>query len=297
MLAYRGFAVALFAVHVAAAGVPTSVEADSPEPAFHANDEAPPVAPDDRERHRDALREEFIQARREFARVTSEALTSEEVKTWVHGLSRRVRLRRMEEDLREVRSALGSLERTGGGATERAARLAKREADLARDIEQLHAPAAVPGPEGAVTPAGGVAMPDQATVRQWIERQMSEETNHLADTLSDRELARRTRRLHRLASLAQFARRIQRQRSGPEAIPQDGSVPQEDEGVIPASGVEMRADQKEEAGVGQLGKPTTVPPELPEPAPQKGTTGPTKLTDDDRSENLDRPAESPSPNE
>jgi hypothetical protein len=189
------------------------------------------------------------------------------------------------------------LKRTGDGTSERAERLAQREAELARDVEQLREPVAVTGSDKAVTPAGGVAMPDEATVRQWIDRAMSEETHHLADTLSDRELARRTRRMHRLAALAQFARRVQTQRSGPEAIPQDQVEPRADGGVVPASGVEMRADQNEDAGLGELGNPTDVPPELPEPAPQKGTSGPTEQTDDDRGETLDRPAESQSPNE
>ncbi len=137
-------------------------------------------------------------------------------------------------------------------------------------------------------------MPDQATVRQWVEREMSEETSHLADTLSDRELARRTRRLHRLASLAQFARRIEMPRRGPQAIPQKDS--RDDEGIVPAGGVEVRAGQNQNADFSELGQPTTVPPDLGEPDPQKGTAGPSDPTENDADKNADsQPATSRSP--
>ena len=261
-------------VAVVLVGVCALATGQSPEPVPQApavtDAERPHAASGTRNPEREALQADFVSARREFARVTAEALTSDELRNWVRGISQRVRLRRTEEDLWEVREAIDRLNRSGRVEAERAQRLAQREAELSREVERLRAP-------GAAAPGAGVAMPDQATVRSWVEREMAEETNHLADTLSDRELVRRTRRIHRLATLARFARTIQQDRRGPQNV---GSEAPE---VVPAGGVETTAGKIENADFSELGKPTTVPPELPEPSPEKGTTdqSPAKGVDSD----------------
>lgn len=286
VIALRGFAIKIIGVVVGAAWAVATAQSPEPVPQAPAvtNDDAASAALSDRDAEREALRAEFIEARSQFARVTADALTSDELKNWVRGISQRVRLRRTEEDLWEVRAALDHLNRSGRADADRAERLAQREAELSREVERLQAP-------DGVTPAGGVAMPDQATVRNWIEREMAEETNHLADTLSDRDLVRRTRRLHRLATLAQFARRFQEQRQGPQAVsPHAGEIVPAG-GVEAPSGSETRRGKVENADASELGEPTAVPPELPAPAPKKGTTAPDESRDDAPDQDRDEDAQ------
>jgi hypothetical protein len=275
----RGFAVVVSSVCVASACA-IAVGQSSPEPVPQepavASDETSPAPSGPGDVQRDPLRAEFVEARTEFARVTAAALTSDELTNWVRGLSQRIRLRRTEEDLWEVRAAIDRLNQSGRTDSDRMQRLIEREAALAGEVEQLRSPS-------AASPAGGIAMPDQTTARHWIEREMSEETNHLADTLSDREIARRTRRLHRLTNLAQFARGLQQQRRGLQA------APRKDEQVVPAGGATTPADKEkiENADFGDLGQPTTVPPELPKASPEQGTTAPARQDEEKRDQSAE----------
>ncbi|MBA3313055.1 MAG: hypothetical protein M3552_11275 [Planctomycetota bacterium] len=242
----------------------------SPEPVPTQSDvterEMRRTAPQPEDAERERLREVFIEARSEFAAVTAAALSSEELANWVRGLSTRVRLRRLDEDLRDVRASLRSLERSGEVGSERAQRLAERAAALESEADRLLSP------DAATAPAAGGLL-DQETVRRWLQKEMEEETHHLADTLTDRELERRTKRLRRLAALARLAGglREQQRRPDPKA---DGDV-----NVIPAGGVEspaadvvVPADANEAVGEelledASLGEPTSVPPEFRELKP------------------------------
>jgi hypothetical protein len=245
---WRGVAVFGLFLHVAAWGQPAPE--DGVRETRGASDAAESrAASSSDEATRDPLRQAFVEARGEFADVTAAALTSEELKSWVAGLSNRVRQRRIEKDLWEAQASLQALEQSGGANTERAHRLAESIAALQRDAERLRT-----SPNAAAAVGG---LPDQETVRRWLKQEMAEETNHLADTLSPRELERRTRRLHRLAALARFAGGL---RTRPlESEPR----PKRNPDVVQTAGT----DEKEEISEAEsLGEPTRIPPTLPEPA-------------------------------
>lgn len=194
---------------------------------------------------RKQLREDFIRARGEFADVTAAALTSEELLNWVKGLSARMKLQRAEQDLWETEANLRGLEESGQADSDRASRLAGQARALQIEVERLQQP----GVSGL--PAFDQQL-DTETVRRWLQGQMAEETAHLADTLPTYELERRTKRLHRLVTLARIAGGLRSQQNRPIIV--------QDPQVMPA---ESTAPADDGSDSSSLGQPTTTPPELP----------------------------------
>jgi hypothetical protein len=208
---------------------------------------------------RERARAEFVEAREKFAQVTADALTSEELARWVRGLSVRVRLEWAHEDLLETQASLRAAEASGQAGIEQAKRLAEQAAALQAEVERLRQPQAAEG-----QPAAGI--PDRETIRRWVIREMTEETDRLAVTLDAREFDQRTKRLHRLVAIARIAERFRGSRRDPERSENEGSP-----AVVPAAGT-AGPDPTGSADE-PLGPATTVPPALLEEEPDQSPEG------------------------